>query len=369
MHMYFARPARRNLSGMRMRALAMTAVENPVRMCMLSTGLLLLLGRTMSVVAHTVLSTGMLLLLLRTMSVVADAVLSTGSTLLHTHSLLLLATLSAVAAAPTPLSEQRTMPQMAEMDGHMLPVLPIIGPDSPPLSRSRGGQAQLMSVARTEYDHTSNLQLRARLASSELGAGNTYGSDIWGCEKAGVELALMTFSKGLAVVDVTKPSAPVFRGYVGKSGWNSIWKDVKCYGEKAFLVRDGASSPNEVVVVDIAPAFAGSSISGSYDTHTIPAYTAHNVAINMQSGFLYLLGVDGIKIYDISSGFEHVANCVEWGYVHDAEIVSFTSGPHAGKEIAFATRSDSGGSSFTTAEGVVLKGDGLMTVGSGHLRL
>lgn len=251
----------------------------------------------------------------------------------------MLALLTAAAVA-------QPMPNMM-FDGHMKPQLPVVPSDS-----ARNAKRS------DDYDHTSNLQLRKRMSSSELGAWSAYGSDIWGCEKNGVELALMTFTAGLAAVDVTNPSSPAFRGYVGKSGWSSIWKDVKCYNDKAYLVMDGASSPNTIVTVDLAPAFAGGSIEID---DTLGSQNTHNVAINVDSGYLYLVGNgNGMKIYDLSSGLESPpTSWGSWGYIHDMEVVSFSSGMYEGMEIGFATRSNSG---TLVIDGVEMDGHGLMTV-------
>ena len=115
----------------------------------------------------------------------------------------MLALLTAAAVA-------QPMPNMM-FDGHMKPQLPVVPSDS-----ARNAKRS------DDYDHTSNLQLRKRMSSSELGAGSAYGSDIWGCEKNGVELALMTFTAGLAAVDVTNPRCAAARPTGGTTASKSV---------------------------------------------------------------------------------------------------------------------------------------------------
>jgi hypothetical protein len=76
---------------------------------------------------------------------------------------------------------------------------------------------------------------------------------------------------------------------------------------------------------------------------------SHNVAIDTDSGFLYRCGggsspVEGLRVYNLANP----ANPVSVGtwnsrYVHDAQIVTYTSGPNAGKQIAFCYAEDSSG--------------------------
>ena len=72
----------------------------------------------------------------------------------------------------------------------------------------------------------------------------------------------------------------------------------------------------------------------------------HNVAIDEDSGYLYRCGGsdNGLRIYDLSNP----ANPVfvgQWQdrYVHDAQIVTYDSGPYAGRQIAFCCAGLNGG--------------------------
>ncbi|MHC4219210.1 MAG: choice-of-anchor B family protein, partial [Planctomycetota bacterium] len=78
--------------------------------------------------------------------------------------------------------------------------------------------------------------------------------------------------------------------------------------------------------------------------------TSHNVAINEDSGYLYLAGANlnagRLIAYDLSDpenpAFAGQVAAGVGTYVHDVQIVSYTSGIYAGKEIAFCANGGTG---------------------------
>ena len=71
--------------------------------------------------------------------------------------------------------------------------------------------------------------------------------------------------------------------------------------------------------------------------------SAHNVYVNSDSGFAYIVGPDpdfiggGILVEDLSNPVNpQFAGYWPSTYVHDIQVVSYTEGPLAGREIAFA---------------------------------
>jgi choice-of-anchor B domain-containing protein len=66
--------------------------------------------------------------------------------------------------------------------------------------------------------------------------------------------------------------------------------------------------------------------------------SSHNVAIDTQSGFLYRTGAnnDGLRIYSLANPAAPT-EVGQWSdrYTHDAQIVTYTDGPYAGRQIAF----------------------------------
>jgi choice-of-anchor B domain-containing protein len=77
---------------------------------------------------------------------------------------------------------------------------------------------------------------------------------------------------------------------------------------------------------------------------------SHNVAIDTDSGFLYLAGANlnagRLIAYDLTDpenpAFAGQVSATEGVYVHDAQIVTFTTGPNAGKQIAYCANGGTG---------------------------
>ncbi len=186
----------------------------------------------------------------------------------------------------------------------------------------------------------SGVTLLSWLPLSALG-GAASGSDCWGyVSPSGREYALMCDSDGTSFVEITNPSSPQIVTKI--SGPTSLWRDVKVYGTYAYAVSEGGSG---IQVMNMANIDNGSVTL--VRQVTTPGTTAtHNVAIDEESGFLYRCGGDsnGLRIYSLAnpSNPSYVAS---WStrYVHDVQVVTYTSGPNAGKQIAFACSGFNGG--------------------------
>ena len=100
-----------------------------------------------------------------------------------------------------------------------------------------------------------------------------------------------------------------------------------------------------IQVVSLANVDSGS--VSLVNTVTTGGTTAsHNVAIDEDSGFLYRCGGNnGLRIYNLSNPAAP-AFVGQWDtrYVHDAQIVTYDSGPWAGRQIAFCCSGFNGGS-------------------------
>ena len=211
---------------------------------------------------------------------------------------------------------------------HMLPGDPVyVRPNTPGLARN------------TVYS-ASGVTLRSWLDANSCCEGQL-SSDIWGYtdSSTGREYALIVYHTGLAVVDVTS-SSPTVVGRVASP--SSFWKDVKTYGQYAYLVTEADSAP-DIVVVDLSRVSSG--VVSVANTIRLTAGTAstHNVAIDVGSGYLYRLGggTNPMRVYSLAQPTSpvYVASIGD-GYVHDAEIITFSSGPYAGRQIAFACKAE-----------------------------
>ena len=126
--------------------------------------------------------------------------------------------------------------------------------------------------------------------------GPASGNDIWGWtdSQTGREYALFGRTRGTSFVDITDPVNPMFLGDLPTSTDFSIWRDIKVYNDHAFIVADNAG-PHGMQVFDLTR------LRGLTGPETFSADTtwdrfgfrsAHNIAINEDSGFAYIVGSD-----------------------------------------------------------------------------
>lgn len=182
-----------------------------------------------------------------------------------------------------------------------------------------------------------NVSLQSWLPLSSFTPMPDNGNGCWGyVSPSGREYALMGLSNQLAVVEITNPASPVIVGSISHS--DSLWAEVKAYGTYCYVSNEtgGGIDIIDLSAVDsgtvtLVQRFTGGGIS-----------TTHDVSVNVESGYLYLSGanINGGAI--IALDLADPANPVIAGmwtassaYSHDAQIVTYTSGPFAGREIAF----------------------------------
>jgi choice-of-anchor B domain-containing protein len=190
-----------------------------------------------------------------------------------------------------------------------------------------------------------NFTLQSWMTMSDLGFGGANGNDCWGyTSPSGREYALMLTTQGTAVVEVSNPTLPDLVGTI--SGPNSTWRDIKVYGSRAYAVSEGGSG---IQVIDLSNVDAG--VVTLENTVTGPGTSAtHNIALDEVSGFLYRTGggSEGLRIYSLAnpSAPQYVGS---WSqrYVHDAQVVTYTSGPFAGRELAYCCGGLNGGQTDT----------------------
>jgi choice-of-anchor B domain-containing protein len=151
---------------------------------------------------------------------------------------------------------------------------------------------------------------------------------------SGREYALFGNSNGTHVVEVTHPSDPVIAAFI--AGPDSLWRDVRVRGKQAYAVSEGGSG---IQVINLTNIDAGQATlvnviltGGNFATHT--------VYIDDLSGFLYRCGGGvsnvGLRMYNLSNPIAP-SYVGAWPdrYVHETLVKTFTSGPYAGKQIAF----------------------------------
>lgn len=129
-------------------------------------------------------------------------------------------------------------------------------------------------------------------------------NDIWGyTDSSGVEYAIIGLRNGTSIVSLADPANPVQVGYV--PGANSTWRDIKTWGQYAYVTTDVGTDgltvidlsnlPNGVTSTNWQPTLIVNNQSGVFNK-------AHNIWID-ENGYAYIsganLGVGGVMILDV----------------------------------------------------------------------
>ncbi len=213
-----------------------------------------------------------------------------------------------------------------------------------PLAVCENGFADIYPC--NDYDLMANIPLNVFGASD--------GNDCWGWTDTttGKEYALMATSHNTAFVDITKPNQPIYLGNLPTATTSSPWRDVKVYKDHAFIVADcsfGDPTCNDdhgMQVFDLTRLrnVANPPETFTADTHFTEFGKAHNIVINEESGYAYIVGANRnstflggpifINIQDPKNPISE-GGFKEGGYSHDAQVVTY-NGPdtdYTGKEI------------------------------------
>jgi len=197
-----------------------------------------------------------------------------------------------------------------------------------------------------------NVNLLSMLPISDLddhtGSANM-ANDIWGWTHAGTgrEFALIELYTGTAFVEITDPINPVYKGGLRTQGNGSSWRDIKTYGNYAFIVSEESDHGMQVFdLTELLDPSSGPSYGNSARYTQIGS--AHNIFINEDTGFAYIVGArdcnGGLHMVDISDETNpQFAGCFsDDDYTHDVQCVIY-EGPdsdYSGREICFASNED-----------------------------
>lgn len=184
-----------------------------------------------------------------------------------------------------------------------------------------------------------NVTLRNWIPIGDFAGAPTGGNDCWGyTSPSGREYALMGLSNSLAVVEIIDPSIYALVEQIPHS--QSLWADIKVYQDFAYVVNETGGGMD---VVDLSNVDSGI-------VTLVQRVTAnglddvHNIAIDTQSGFLYLcipnINSGRLVAFDLADPANPVlagmmTTAAGGSRLHDAQIVTFTAGPYAGKQICF----------------------------------
>jgi choice-of-anchor B domain-containing protein len=207
-----------------------------------------------------------------------------------------------------------------------------------------------------------NVDMLSHLPLAAIGGG-VIGNDMWGWRdpQTGREYALVGKTNGTAFVDITNPRKPVFVGELptqSESG-GIFWRDIKVYEDHAFVVSEHSDHGMQVFDLTRLRDVSGEPVLFSADAVYEGVSRTHNLDINEDSGFAYLVGSNtcvsggehgGLHMVDIRDPQDpQFVGCAlvepdtpNNNYVHDVQCVNY-DGPDsrfAGREICFGSNED-----------------------------
>ena len=197
----------------------------------------------------------------------------------------------------------------------------------------------------------SGIELLGRLTPNQMGGGGM--NDIWGWtdSQTGDEYALVGKTNGTAFVRITDGANPQYLGSLPTHSGTSTWRDIKVYNDHAYVVSEAGL--HGMQIFDLTQLRGVNSPQGWSNTAHYSGgglRTAHNIAINEDSGFAYIVGGNGqaagggLFMLDLANPTspQLVGEYSGDGYTHDAQVVNYI-GPdsdYTGREIAFASNED-----------------------------
>ena len=169
----------------------------------------------------------------------------------------------------------------------------------------------------------------------ELAGSGTEGNDSWGWTdpETNKEYALMGTNKGIVFIDITDPSNTLILGILETATVNSSWRDVKVYNSHAFIVSEAASHGMQVFDLKRLRNVLNPPETFLVDTHFTEFGRAHNIVINEDSGYAYIVGGSRSTIYGGGPIFVNIQDPLnpiieggfsEGGYSHDAQVITYT---------------------------------------------
>ncbi len=158
--------------------------------------------------------------------------------------------------------------------------------------RAPGTAAPCVKGMAADFFPCDGIDLLSHVSHNEL--GTTFVNDIWGWTdpRSKKDYALVGASNGTVFVDISDAKRPKVLGILptASTSGGSSWRDIKVYKNHAYVVSEHTN--HGVQVFDLTRL---RDWDGAYTTYDVDArYTglgsAHNVNINEDTGFLYVVG-------------------------------------------------------------------------------
>ena len=234
----------------------------------------------------------------------------------------------------------------------------VIGSDAGP--EAVVGRTVACTAGKAALFPCGRVDLVAFLPTHAIGGARGAGAnDLWGWTdpETGKEYALVGRIDGTGFIDVSDPENPIYLGNLPTNTVAATWRDIKTYANHAFIVADGALD-HGMQIFDLAQlrTVTNPPVTFAETARYDNINSAHNLAINEETGFAYIVGAGGggqtcgggLHMVDIRTPRSPVfVGCFadrstgrnNNGYTHDAQCVVYR-GPdaqHRGQEICFGS--------------------------------
>ncbi len=224
------------------------------------------------------------------------------------------------------------------------------------LAAVTGGRVLCESGAAAGFE-CDNVDLESYLPATAFGgAPGERVSDLWGWTDpdTGREYALVGRVGGLAMIDITDPSSPVYLGSVPAN--NSGARDIKVYKDHAFFTGDGAGD-HGLIVFDLTRLRTVEQPGVLFEPDAVyrEIASAHNLIVDTEAGYAYPVAASGggqtcggglhmVNIQDpknptFAGCYTDTEGLIYAGRTHDGQCVVY-DGPDEeflGREICFAS--------------------------------
>ncbi len=186
--------------------------------------------------------------------------------------------------------------------------------------------------------------LLLHITPSVFNAASANDSWGWTDPTTNKEYALIALNNGVAFVDVSNPNEAIYLGRLGTATEASSWRDVKVYNNHAFIVSEAANHGMQIFDLTRLRSVTNPPANFSADARYTGFGSAHNIVINEDSGYAYVVGTARSGTFRGGPLFINIQDPVnpineggygEDAYSHDAQTVTY-NGPdtdYTGKEI------------------------------------
>ncbi|RMA57665.1 choice-of-anchor B family protein [Ulvibacter antarcticus] len=199
------------------------------------------------------------------------------------------------------------------------------------------------------------------ISASAMGADEA--QDSWGwtdVDGNGDEYAIVALDNGTAFVNISASGGPVYLGRLNShSGGSNLWRDVKVYNNHAYIVSEVTNDGLQIFDLTNLRGLTGSPVATfsedgflSFGDGGSQNNRAHNIVINEDSGYGYVVGVNRasnnnggpifVKLFPDPKNPTIVGEYGSSDYFHDAQVVIY-DGPdtrYHGREIMIGANED-----------------------------